>query len=42
MFCICDVKFFIQIYIYIYNVLECENSGFIWGEMILKNFVFKN
>lgn len=41
MFCICDVEFFIQIYIYTHNALECENSGPIWGEMTLKNSVFK-
>lgn len=41
MFCICDVEFFIQIYIYTHNALECENSGPILGEMTLKNSVFK-
>lgn len=29
-------------YIYTHNALECENSGPIWGEMTLKNSVFKN
>lgn len=28
-------------YIYTHNALECENSGPIWGEMTLKNSVFK-
>lgn len=32
----------IYIYTHTHNALECENSGPIWGEMTLKNSVFKN